>query len=162
MKTRTPWMFVFPAFAALTGCVTHEPSVYGSPNPGCSGSAVVENSAGGSRFLKDRFVLRVVNGMKVVLSPKPEFDPILLRCGRQMVEIAFVGFKNGIGLFAIGAEAECVFEPSAGHHYVVRGEITDDVATLWIEDLDTKQPVTEKLRAGITARQQFDPVRTYP
>jgi hypothetical protein len=162
MKFSIHWVFFAGIIAALVGCVSRPPPVYGILHPNCSDVAVVENSAAGKRFLKDCFVLQAVNGRRVVLSMKPEFDPISLRCGRQTVELAFAGFKNGIGLFAIGAQAECVFEAVAGRHYVVRGEISDDIATLWIEDRETKQPATEKLRAGVTAQQQFDPVRTYP
>jgi hypothetical protein len=136
--------------------------VYGRYDRDCDGIAEIQNSAAGSRILKDRYVLYGVNGDRVVLAPKPEFHAISVRCGKQEVDLAFLGFKDGLGNAAIGAQVSCVFTPKAGGRYAVRGELAGETALMWIDDTESGKPVTEKLSAPITARQQFDPVRPYP
>jgi hypothetical protein len=38
------------------------------------------------------------------------------------------------------------FVPRAGARYVVRGKLKNEGSAVWIEDLDTGQAVTERLR----------------
>lgn len=149
--------------AFISGCLSHDTvrPVYGVARENEREFATIKNSVSGDRFLKDRFILRSVGGQRTALGSKPENEPLYVHSGEQRMELAFLGFKNGLGNAAIAANADCVFSPRARGSYIVRGKVEGDVATLWIEESESATAVTEKVTAGIVPMSQFDPLRRY-
>ncbi|WP_457417798.1 hypothetical protein [Roseateles sp. P5_E7] len=47
---------------------------------------------------------------------------------------------------------EVRFTPAEGKRYIVNGQIAENVCEVWIEDLETRQPVTEKISGPGTGR----------
>lgn len=53
-------------------------------------------------------------------------------------------FKRATGSF-LSVEGTVDFSPKANGHYVVKGELTPESSSVWIEDEETKEVVTEKI-----------------
>lgn len=127
----------------LAGCAT-TPSYHASIADRSQGAIIRAWSSGTFAFFTFT-ALEKVDGQRVsIWSP----ERLLVDPGLRVMSVA----GTYVGAFGVRdtARVELTATLEAGHAYVLKAELSEKLMTLWIEDQDTRELVSEKKTSGTT------------
>ncbi len=160
--------FIFAAVCSvvLAGCATyqHVPENYAGPVVTIADSAFALTSAKGMLFYVESIDGNPVRNARNATAQSSYGQGFRLTTGIAHRQVRVVPMKLKIvgthvtaapihelasraagEFFTVSGEVD--FTPVAGRRYVVDGELTKQLASVWVRDAETGQPVTEKITA---------------
>ena len=154
------------AAVLVSGCATYQPvpEGYTGPTARITDSGHQESSGTGRLFYVESIDGNRIRNVRIATAENSHGQGFRLSIGGarrdvpiQKLRLKLVGThvtaapihemaSRAIGEF-FSVEGEIDFTPAAGKSYEVVGELTKQSASVWIEDVETKQPVTAKVTA---------------
>ena len=164
MKSGVAPIAAVAACLALAGCATYQPvpAGYGGPVVTVTDSVISEDNSKAQFFVLeevDGHPIETSFGATAQASRGRGFALSLRLIERQLpvrpVKVKlYAGHTTGAPIHAVfsqlagtffSVEGIVDFSPALEHHYVVKGELKKQGSSVWIEDAETGQLVTEKV-----------------